>query len=186
MKFWLALVIIVISSNRAFACSVAFHVPLPADLKSFIETEKQNEQLKSDIQAAVWGAFLGHEPEQSENLQTLRFYVGGVLKGDIPERIKVKTDKGYLVSGGTIYYLNLKKIDDELWTDIDVPQDHLDWDDVACSLNPISARCALYQIRHGEIKKSCITYIKRMNFGCGYFEKLPQTCMQYRDEALKR
>ena len=173
------------SSAQAFACSFIQKAPLPDDLKALIKKERQAQKIKSNIEVAVWGAFLGHQPEQSKAPKVLSFYVGGKLKGDVPDRIKIKTDKGSLISGGTVYYMNLKKIDDDIWTDMNVPQDHLNWDEVACSLDPNGARCTIYQTQHSEIKESCIAYIRKAAWYCAYGETLPRACIQYKDEALR-
>ena len=163
----------------ASACIFFTPLALPAELQISLDQEKR-DKLKTNIDASVWGAFIGGEERNTKGSKVLKFYLGGRLKGEVPNIINVETDKTDIILATRIYHLNLRRVHEDLWTEIDVPQDFLNWDEEACRIAPYESRCSLFRLKQGEIKNHCLAYIKATSpFTCKYRKQLPKACLPY-------
>lgn len=179
-RLFLSLVVLIGLSNEALACSFLTQQKLPEETEALFELE-QKDLVKTKIDAVVWGVFTDHQPLP----EAVRFHVGEVIKGPIENQIDIKTDQADLILGTEVYYLNLRKVDDKYWTDIDVPQDHLDWERESCEIDSSTARCAKYMLKLEKIKGLCLSAIKEQYSGCVYPTELPKICRQFRKLALE-
>lgn len=169
-------------ASPAVACMVTYEIPSREDLRALqalskhIATEKD---IKSRIDASVWGVFLDHPREGLKQNGYSRFKVGGVSKGNIDEVIRVVSTQRDIELGTQIHYLNLRKLNDSRWTDVGVTQQELDWGPEACEISPNASRCKLHQLKQDQIKSLCYDFISELYAGCLNTNSLPNICRQH-------
>lgn len=179
---YLSTVFLLIASP-AHACLFGNWDPLTLSLQQLRDSNEKNVALKSDIDAAVWGVFLDKHSDIADRRRPLSFSVGGKFKGNISDEIKIITSQTTIITDRQIYHLNLRQIHDDLWTDIRIPQVKLNWDEIACDMDPKSTRCSIYQLRQSEIKYNCIAYLRQMS-GCWFVSEIPKVCEPYVNEVF--
>ncbi len=186
---WAVLIVSVLSVNPANACVIYHDAPSQGDLRALIKLDEKlakETKLKSQIDASVWGVFLENPSDTLAQKGYSPFKVGGRSKGDAADIIRVVTRQRNVKLGTEIYQLNLRKIDEQRWTDVGVPQHELNWGPEVCVISPDSSRCQLHKLKQKEIKNACHIAILETYLGCLSFNAIPKMCLQYRNEPLKR
>ena len=188
MLFRISLIVMsLIFSTSAYACIITQDTPSQRDLQKLIALDKnitRESALKTEIDAAVWGVFLNQPSKAIFQDGYVRFKVGGVSKGYPDEIIKLVSSKRNVTIETQIYYLNLRKIDKSLWTDVGVTQQKLDWGREICKHSPNSTRCKLHHLKQDTFKASCEMFIREIYYGCLSLSALPERCREYMDTAF--
>ncbi len=153
------------------------------DIQALRKLEKQiatQNDIKSQIDASVWGVFLDPPSKVGPETGYARFLVGDVMKGDPENIIKLVSSKRDVTLNTEIHFLNLRKIDQSRWTDVGVTQDNLDWGPEICKISPNSSRCKLHKIKENKIKTECQALITEATFGCLLASAIPKICLKFR------
>lgn len=178
----------VLSANPAYACLLSIDTPPREDLSALnalamhIATEND---IKSQIDASVWGVFLDQPSIGLIENGYSRFKVGGISKGKPDKIIRLVSLQRDVKLGTQIHYLNLRKIDQSRWTDVGVTQQELNWGPEICEISPNTSKCKLQEIEQDKIKDTCRIFIREVYYGCLSSSALPRMCAQYEDTAFE-
>jgi hypothetical protein len=184
----LIIILVMFTSIPAQACMMSEYPPSRDDLRALqtlSERITKETEIKSQIDASVWGIFLDAPSDSLKEKGYARFKIGGVSKGHLSEVIHVVSDRRDVTLGTEIQKLNLRKIDKSRWTDIGVTQQDLNWGAEACEIAPTSPKCDLHQIEQHQFKALCQPFIWEVYSGCLHLKVVPKLCWKYRDEAIE-
>ena len=174
----------IFAASPAQACMIMSDTPSNQDLRDLQilsnNIEKQTE-IKSHIDASVWGVFLD-PPSDSLKKGYARFKVGGVSKGQLSEIIHLVSMRRDVILGTEIHKLNLRKIDKSRWTDVGVTQQELNWEEEACKTSQNSQSCKIHLAKNEPFKKLCEAFLIEVYTGCFNPRSLPKPCLQYAED----
>ena len=189
MKFQTSIIILgVLAASPAHACVQWEGAPSSDDLRALqtlSERIERETEIKSQIDASVWGVFLDSPSKGLQETGYARFKVSRISKGTLSEIIHVVTTRRDVKLGTEIHMLNLRKIDKSRWTDVGVTQQALNWGAEACEIEPDSSRCKLHRIESGQLKEQCHAFIRETQYGCLASNAIPKMCNPYKNSLFE-